>query len=409
MTGAGLRVLHSALPDDVAGRIAGAFADLAMTDGPGAAVAVLKDGDVVWQACTGLASIEHDVPITPATRFHLVSASKPFTAAAMLLLESDRRLSIDDDIRDWLPELPEPLFMHGPITIRQLLNHTSGIRDALEVLRLRGSWRTSPQREADILDLAFATAELNAPPGRRYLYCNTGFVLAAEILRRASGLESADAWRRQALYAPLGLAATGARPSDDQVVPGLATGYVSDGQGGWRIGTNLLGIAGDVVTSSLEDMARWIGSWCAGAGYLRSMAQAALLADNSVIHYGLGVEIRRYRGLRVLNHPGSQPGWKAHVAHVPERGLGFVMLSNREDSTPTRRFPAVAEIMLDGGLPRRHPGALAEMQRAHTFIHMDKPARIDGLYANEASGELLWLKMVDGGFEVETLGDPVRL
>src|SRR5262249_34513865 len=147
------------------------------------------------------------VPIRPDTRFHIVSARKTFTAASMLILADRGRLSLEDDVRRHLPELP----ISDAVTIRDLLSMTSGLRDTLEIERLRGVWDSAPRRAEELVQIAFRQTRVSAPAGEAYQYCNLNFLLLDEIIRRVSGM-SADAFRRQAIDIPLGLAHTSARP-----------------------------------------------------------------------------------------------------------------------------------------------------------------------------------------------------
>jgi CubicO group peptidase (beta-lactamase class C family) len=363
---------------------------------PGIAVAVIRNGEVIAQHCAGLADLAHGVPIRPDTRFHIVSVSKTFMAAAVLLLQARGKLSLDDDIRKHLPELRHP----GVVTIRHLLSLTSGLRDVLEIERLRGVWHSAPSRQQDLLHLASAQTGASLPPGAAYLYTNVNHVLLEQIVARASGMP-ADAFRRAAIYQPLGMAATCARPDDGIVLPNLAQPYARDGDG-WVRAQHLLGIAGDVLTSSLEDMTRWLLALRTGAvdgvPITAAMSERARLSDGSAVYYGLGLAVRCYRGLTVLCHSGSQPGYKAHIAFMPERDLGIVVLSNREE---TRVAPLAASIM-DAVLGDDFP---APMPRSVGVVD----SGLAGTYVDPASGEYLSLSVEDGVLRGEALGDTVWL
>jgi len=370
---------------------------------PGIAAAILSGGAVAERRCVGLADLSHRVPIGPETRFHIVSASKTFVAASVLALAARGKLSLDDPARRHLPELPETIDRPRPVTLRHLLSMTSGLRDVLEIARLRGEWKPSPSRVKDLLDLAFAQAETSAPAGAQYMYANVNFLLLEEILRRLAG--DADALRQDAIYRPLGLTATADRPHEGIVLPDLAQPYVADGKDGWTRATDLLGIAGDTLTTSLDDMARWVAAFGRGRVGdldLRPMAEPARLADGRAIHYGLGLCIRPYRGLTVLGHTGSQPGYKTHVAYVPARDLGVVILSNRED---TRASTLAIEILdaVAGDFPSPHP---AKASRKTPNRAEDLP----GVYVEPETGE--WMQVTlgaDGILACETLGDSLWL
>jgi D-aminopeptidase len=381
----------------------------ARPDAPGTAVAVIRGGEVVQRRCTGLASLEHRVPIRPETRFHIVSITKTFTAAAILILAARGALDLDDDIRRHVPELP-PAAGAAPVTVRHLLSMTSGLRDVLEIERLRGIWRPSPSRAADLLDLALRQAAVSVPAGAAYIYANVNFVLLEEIIRRAGGME-AEAFRRHVIYETLRLDATCARPHDGLVLPNLAEPYVPNGSGGWLRATDLLGIAGDALTTSLDDLARWLLALRAGiigdVAITAEMAQPALLRDGNPVHYGLGLAIRRYRGLRVLCHSGSQPGYKAHIAYVPERDLAIAVLSNREDTPASALAAAIMERAIGNDFPSPHPIAIPARRLAAASLSAAQKAAIPGDYVDTASGEWLSLSIADEVLQAETLGDPI--
>jgi len=354
-----------------------------------------------------MACLAHRVSIGPDTRFHIVSVSKTFMAAAVLVLAARGALKLDDDVRRHLPELPAAVSPNGALTIRHLLSMTSGLRDVLEIERLRGVWDASPSRARDLLALARRVSSVSAPPGAQYMYANVNAVLLEEIVARASGMP-AEAFRRAVLYEPLGLGATGARPHEGIVVPDLAEPYVPDGIGGWSRATNLLGIAADTLTASLDDLTRWILALRSGAvdGVLltAAMAEPARLRDDTSVHYGLGLAVRRYRGLTVLCHSGSQPGYKAHIAYVPERDLGVVILSNREDARPTALATAIMDEAI-GNVPASHP-----MREARSRPGAIAQARaLVGTYVDVDAGEWLELAVEGDVLRGETLGDPIFL
>jgi CubicO group peptidase (beta-lactamase class C family) len=374
-------------------------------DEPGVAAAILRGGEVAERHCVGLADLAHRAPIGAETCFHIVSASKTFIAASVLALAARRALALDEAVRTYLPELSPEIDRPRPVTIRHLLSMTSGLRDVLEIARLRGEWRPSSSRVRDLIDLAFAQRSVSAPAGAQYMYANVNFVLLEEILRRVAG--DADALRRETLYRPLGLVATADRPHEGIVLPNLASPYVADGAGGWTRATDLLGIAGDTLTTSLDDACRWVvalGRGRVGDLDLRPMATPSLLNDGRPIHYGLGLCIRPYRGLTVLGHTGSQPGYKTHFAYVPDRDIGVVILSNREDTRTSGLAAEILEAALgDGGFPKAHP---ARLRRAEPHRGGD----LSGTYVEPATGEWMTLTLgADGVLAGETLGDSLWL
>jgi CubicO group peptidase (beta-lactamase class C family) len=378
------------------------------SDEPGLAVALTRGPGVAVRHCVGLASLPHAVPIHPGTRFHIVSVGKTLTAAAVLLLAARGRLDLDDPVRRHIPELRA----ESPVTLRHLLSMTSGLRDVLEIERLRGVWSASPSRPRDLLDLACRQAAVSAPAGAQYMYANVNVVLLEEVLARASGV-SAEAFRRAALYEPLGLTATAARPHDGLVVPDLAEPYVADGRGGWSRATHLLGIAADPLVTSLDDLARWLlalrSGTVGGVDVRAAMAEPSRLGDGRPVYYGLGLAVRRYRGLTVLCHTGSQPGYKAHLAYVPERDIGLAILSNREDTRPAALAAAIMDRVIGPDFPEPHPALDAARRLEEAGFTAVQLAAIEGTYVDLESGEWLALGIEDGVLHGETLGDPFFL
>jgi len=375
-------------------------------DEPGLAVAVVRGGEVV-ERCVGLASLRPRRPIESTTRFHVVSVSKTFLAATILDLAARGALRLDDDVRRHLPELPSGL-SRDPVTIRHLLSMTSGLRDVLEVERLRGVWTPSASRRAELLELAFAQTSVSAPPGAQYMYANVNALLLEELAGRVGGA-AAERIRAERLYGPLGLTHTGARDHDGPPEPDLAEPYVADGAGHWTRAVDLLGISADPLTTSLGDLTRWVlalGAGSVGGVDVRAMAEPTRLSDGTAIYYGLGLAVRRYRGLTVLCHTGSQPGYKCHVAFVPARDVAVVVLSNREDTRPTALAAAVIESVVGGDLPA---SVDARQRLASCGLTDGQLASIPGTYVDEESGEWLALAFEDGVLRGEALGDPLCL
>jgi D-aminopeptidase len=380
-------------------------------DEPGVAVSLIRGAEVVARHAVGLASLAHRVPIGPHTRFHIVSVSKTFIAAAVLVLVARGALTPDDDVRRHLPELPPEVSPNGALTIRHLLSMTSGLRDVLEIERLRGVWDSSPSRARDLLALALRQTRVSAPPGAQYMYANVNAVLLEAVIARVSGT-SAEAFRRAALYEPLGLTATGARAHEGVVLPDLAEPYVADGAGGWSRATDLLGIAADTLTTSLDDLTRWLVALrtgvVGGVEVTAAMAERTRLKDGTPVHYGLGLAVRRYRGLTVLCHSGSQPGYKAHIAYVPARDVGLVILSNREHTSPTALAAAIMDEVIGDDFPSSHPAG-ARGHASNAGFTPEEAMAIDGTYVDLDTGEWASVAMDGGVLRAETLGDPLFL
>jgi len=377
-------------------RLASVLADLAPAPdktAPGVAAAIVEGGREIERLIFGHADIAADRPIDAHTQFHIVSAGKPFVAAALLILQADGRLSLDDDVRDYVPgiELPHPVRLH------HLLSMTSGLQDSLEILRLAGRWRAPPGCEKSCLELGMAAQRPLTPPGQVYRYNNFNIVLLNEVIRRASGMARGRFYQER-LFGPAGFADTMVRADEETAAANLATGYVADGES-WRPGVHLLGIAGDVFVSSLADMVTWLKLLRNGRlGSLvltDPMRQPARLAAGDNTHYGLGLAVRRWHGHTVLCHSGSQPGYKTHIAYCPDKDFGFVMLSNIEHAAPAPRFAQLLQ------------GAAATATKRISAL---PPRPRPGLYLGNRDREPLWLSVSDKhDLRVESLGDAVTL
>jgi D-aminopeptidase len=371
------------------------FAPWAGPGGPGAAVAVVKGGKVVAQHCYGLASIEHDLAIAPDSRFHVASITKTFCAAALVRLAHEGRVSLDDAIQSYVPELRTP----GPISLRRLLSMTSGLRDSGEVMRLRGVWYRQPRTMQDQIDLLCAQTGMSFPTGERFIYTNVNFMLATRVVERVTGM-GFEAYLRHAFFDPLGMSDTLLREDDELVVPRLATPYVPQTDGGFTLGRWAFGFGGaGSMVSSVSDLVRWLNFLGATPAVLGPMRERGLLNDGSPVNYGLGLQVRRWRGLTVLGHGGSLPGWRAYAALVPDRDMGLVMLTNRDDADPDTKVREILDAVLEDELPEPHPHAVAA-KRGHAAA---VPA-VDGLYLDPVSGEVLRLQAKDGRIEGEKLG-----
>ncbi|MDO8833939.1 MAG: serine hydrolase domain-containing protein, partial [Vicinamibacterales bacterium] len=221
---------------------------------PGCAFGLVRDGRLVYARGYGMANLDHDIVITPSTVFHVASISKQFTASAIHLLAREGKLSLDDEARKYVPELPD---FGSPVTIRHLIHHTSGLRDQWELLIMSG-WRYSLDliTDDDVLQVLARQKDLNFRPGAEHLYCNTGYTLLAAIVTRVSG-QSFRAFTTARLFKPLGMARTFFRDDHAEIIKGQAYGYVP-GRDTFRLSVTNFDTAGATsLHTTVEDMALW--------------------------------------------------------------------------------------------------------------------------------------------------------
>nr|WP_246357211.1 serine hydrolase [Pyxidicoccus fallax] len=328
------------------------FSRVAAPGSPGCAVAVGRDGKPVLERAYGLAHLEHDIANTPATVFEAGSVSKQFTAAAVLLLAREGKLSLDEDVRRFIPELPD----HGaPITARHLMNHTSGLRDWGTVVAAAGWPRgTRIHTHAHVLDVVGRQKSLNFPPGSEFLYCNTGYNLLAILVERVSGQSFAD-FTKQRLFVPLGMTHTEWRDDFSRVVKGRATAYTMDGE---RFSAdmpfeNVHGNGGLLTT--VGDLLRWddglVRAKVGGPGFLQEMQRQGQLTSGRRIEYAAGLFVSTYKGLPEVSHSGATAGYRAFLARYPRQGVTVALLCNHGDINPAEYARGVANLALAGQFP----------------------------------------------------------
>lgn len=316
-------------------------------DTPGAAVAVIKDGMVIYRKGFGSAQLEYGIPITPSTVFHVASVSKQFTAMAITMLEAEGKLSAADDVRKYLPDLPD---FGTPITIEHFLHHTSGLRDQWDLLIMSGWPLENVITQDHILGLLRSQRELNFPPGRQFLYCNSGFTLLAEIAAKASGRAFTE-WTQEKIFRPLGMTSTHFHLDPYEIVRNRAYSYNGDAKTGFR--QSLLNYANVGATSlftTAEDLANWLRNFdekrVGGAAAVERLLTKGRLSDGTEIPYARGIEWGEYRGLKTIGHSGGDAGFRSQVTYFPGERFGVVVLSNLGTFAPGEMSLRIADIYL---------------------------------------------------------------
>lgn len=301
---------------------------------PGAAVAVVQGGKVVYEKGYGVANLEYDIAVTPRTVYHVASVSKQFTAMALVLLEQDGRLSLEDDVHKVLPELPD--YGHK-ITIRNLLQHTSGVRDQWQTLSLAG-WRMDDViTQKQILRMLFHQKELNFAPGTRHLYSNGGYTLAAEIVARVSGKPFPD-FCDERIFRPLGMTRTHFHQDHRRIVRDRAYSYEKTADGYQASPLNYANAGATSLFTTAPDLVKWLDNFrepkVGGRAAVARLQEQAVLADGKRIDYALGVSVGSYRGLKTVSHGGGDAGYRSYVVWFPELELGVAVVSGLGSFNP---------------------------------------------------------------------------
>jgi CubicO group peptidase (beta-lactamase class C family) len=329
---------------------------------PGAAVLVLEDGAAVFRRAYGLADLEHGVRATAATNYRLASMTKQFTAAAILLLAEDGRLSLDDGIRKWLPSLPQAA---ESVTIRELLTHTGGLIDYEDLIP---PGTAAQVHDADVLRMLEREDRTYFTPGTQYRYSDTGYSLLSLIVARASG-SSFAAFLKRRIFIPLGMYGSLAYEAGVSVVPQRAFGYSEDG-GAWKrtdqsLTSAVLGDGG--IYSSIDDLARWDAALYDERLLKRASLDAAFTpatgSDDPAVRYGFGWRVTG----ETLWHSGETIGFRNVIVRYPRRHFTVIVLTNRDAPEPYDLALAIAQLYF--------PDANGE-RAAHSATGPDPRARL---------------------------------
>lgn len=297
--------------------------------GPGCAAAVSLNGETVFEKAFGLADMEHNVSNTAQTIFESGSVAKQFTAAALVLLQQDGKLSIDDPVRKYIPELPD---YGSPLTIRHLLTHTAGLRDWGTVLALTGVGRGERiVRQELALDVMTHQKALDFKPGAEYSYSNSGYNLAAIIVERVSK-QSFPAFVAERLFKPIGMTNSSWRDDFQRIVPGRAQAYSRQGTGPWKLNMPIMNVYGNGgMLTTVGDWMKWnamLDSKSLGAPLVAALETQGVLNDGRKIAYALGLEVGMYKGMRDVSHGGSTAGYQTFLARYPDQKVSVGVMCN---------------------------------------------------------------------------------
>jgi CubicO group peptidase (beta-lactamase class C family) len=387
-----------------AGRVDQAAAYLG-EDTPGVVVGVIRGGELVFVRGYGAADLTHGVPFTPETPTNIGSTAKQFTGFALALLASRGALTLDDDVRRYIPELPD---FGSTITLRHLLTHTTGYREFINTLLIAGRQVLEGDFIApdEMIRVVKRQPALQNEPGAEFNYNNTAYNLAALVVERVTGRPFAE-WMRDEVFLPLGMTRTWVRASPARIVPRRSTGYTV-GDGGFREVRDLHGApgAGGIYTTP-ADMARWVRNFrTAGLGgpeVIRELTTSFVLANGSPTNYGLGLFLDTDRGLRRWHHGGSDIGHNSTFIYYPDLDAGYVVFSNYQ-GLPGGIAGVVADAFFGEHMtPEQRPAGAAEVT---------VPAATLRSYAGSYTmttlgGIIVTVELQDGQLRLQVAGQPV--
>ena len=363
------------LADSVTHRIDAVFARFT-PDGPGCEMGVFQNGHIAYERGYGLANIEYGAPLTPTTPMIMGSVSKQFTAASIALLAEQGRLSLGDEVHKYVPELAD----YGkPITIEELVHHTSGVRDFWALVETAGMRPDDGYTVDDILTLASRQKHLNFDPGAEYNYSNTGYVLLGIVVRRVTG-KTLRQFAAEQIFSPLGMASSHFHDDHNEPVRGRAFAYSPLPNNAWRINVwnnDIVGQGGLMTT--VEDLQKWDENFytgtVGGTGFLARQLERGRLNNGTQIAYAFGLEIGAYRGLPMVEHSGSTGGYRTDITRFPSVHTSVVTMCNVSNADAVTLAHRVADVVLGARFTEPVPVATraagAQQQAAATVTLSD--------------------------------------
>jgi len=405
------------------------FAQYDNRQSPGCAVAVMRTGDIIYKHGYGMADLQHDVPITPSTPFSVASISKVFTGASVALLALEGKLALDDDIRTYLPEMPD---YGAPITIRDLVDHTSGIREQQGLLSWAGGrpWDAPNFTEWDVVELLARQRGLNFAPGESMLYSNSNYTLLAVIVKRVSG-KTLREFADERIFRPLEMTSTHFHDNHTHLVKGRAAGYLPPREGGgYRISTSLSEAVGPTgVITTVEDLAKWerniFEPRVGGSDLIDLLHTRGQLNNGKATNKAFHWEFGEYKGLRTISAGGALGGFSSHYLRFPDQSLSVATLCNLRPVDVSGLSREVAALYLANDFVETEPAEVTDQSipgARETLVSEEELARYVGLYWDDENESLTRFSVVDGkltrggvarliplgNHEFQMVGRPVR-
>ena len=397
------------LPPDVTKQVDKVFEKWDKPDSPGCALGIYQDGKIAYKHGYGMADLNDDVPITPATVFHVASMSKQFTAASIVLLAQQGKLSLDDDVRKYIPELPD---FGQVITIRHLVHHTSGLRDQWNLLELAG-WRYSLDliTDDDVMSVMTRQKDLNFKPGDKHVYCNTGYTLMGLIVKRVSGMSLRE-FTTKNIFEPLGMTHTHFRDDHAEIIKHDALGYEQEGKDKpFRMSlTNFDTVGATSLHTTVEDLQLWDENFyhprVGGQAFLQQMLERGKLNSGEQLDYAFGLVESKYKGLPTVDHGGADAGYRSDLIRFPEQHFSAAVLCNSADTNPSGLARKVADIVLAKDLKAPVPATAKEpVKSSGAALTAEQMAAIAGLYWNREDDDFEKVQVKDGKLQIHLGGE----
>ncbi|HXI89350.1 MAG TPA: serine hydrolase domain-containing protein [Blastocatellia bacterium] len=389
----------AAADKSITGKVDEIFARFDKPDSPGCALSVIKDGQIVYKRGYGMSNLEYGIAISPSSIFHIASISKEFTAMAIVMLAQQGKLLLDDDVRKYVPEVPD---FGERITIRHLIHHTSGLRDQWSLLEMAG-WREDDViTEGDILDLISRQKALNFKPGDEHLYSNTGYTLLAVIVKRVSGQSLRD-FADANIFKPLGMNRTHFHDDHSMIVKDRTSAYQPRPGGGLKVSIPVFDTYGATsLFTTVEDLAKWdqnfVDKKVGGEAVIAQMLTPGVLNSGKTLTYAFGLSIGEYKGLKTVGHGGADAGYRADFVRFPDQRFSVVCFCNLSTSNPSMLTRRVADIYLADQLKQEppKPKPAAPVTANTEKLTEQELAAKTGVYTERKSETTVRLEMKEG-------------
>ncbi|MDF5727435.1 MAG: serine hydrolase [Rhizonema sp. PD38] len=364
---------------------------------PGCAIAVIQNGEIIYQRGYGMANLEYSIPISLNSVFDIASNSKQFTAMCIVLLARQKFLNFDDELQKYIPEIPQ---YSQPITIRHLLDHTSGLRDYLTLMFFAGMIDENKYLNEEIIALIARQQSLNFAPGTEQLYCNSGYILLAEIVKRVSG-KSLRVFAQEHIFTPLGMKNTHFHDNFKEIVENRANGYAPKDGGSFQIDMSFHDFCGDgQLYTTIKDLILWdrnfyhniLGGY--GQDLIEEVTTPRKLNNGEVISGSFGLLLGNRGGLKTIRHGGSWTGYRSDFIRFPERQFSVICLANLSTINPTKLAFQVADIYLDNDYTE---DIFKPISRSISSINLPvvELQLKTGFYYNPTSGSIWELEIKD--------------
>jgi CubicO group peptidase (beta-lactamase class C family) len=344
----GVKLRAQPLSEPIVKKINSLFENWDKTQSPGCVIGIVRNDTLIFSNGYGMANLEYAVPNSPQTAFHLASVSKQFTAYAIVLLAQQGKLSLDDNIRKYLPWFPD---LKQKITVRNLLNHTSGIRDQWQLLAITGTRLDDVITQEQIVKILSKQQELNFSPGDAFSYSNSGFTLLAEIVKSVSG-QSLRKFTDSAIFKPLGMINTHFHDNYTEIEINRSYSYDRKGTLGFKNSILSYSTAGPTsLFSNVQDLSKWIVNFydpkVGGDRAIAKLTERGRLNNGQELGYGAGIISATYKGWKQYWHNGADAGYRTFISVFPDLKMGIIVLSNLSEINTQEKANQIADLLIN--------------------------------------------------------------